>query len=96
MSHSKKGVRIVTAEGDSWTSQRGARRMIGRGTAERQPDGTLCLVRSDYRILSEPSHEANGPDLTSILREFPIDPHYQDDRAVLKFWPEMAISGVAA
>jgi hypothetical protein len=88
----------MTSEGEVWTTPRGARRMIERGTAERQPDKTVWLIESDRRISSEtPPDVGNGiPDLLSMIRQFPVDVHYQDDRAVLKYWPDQANYGIAA
>ncbi len=68
--------------------------MVDRGLAERRPDSrSLSLIESDRRIFSEASRMAGTPDLLSMVRQFPIDRHYQDDRAVIKYWPEQASPG---
>ena len=95
MSHSKCGTLVWSSTGEAWTSKRGARRLIDRQLAERQPDGTLRMYESDYRFRSEPQC-TSGPDLQSMLRPFPIDVHLQDDRAVLKYWPDQSSPGSKA
>jgi len=89
MSHSKCGTLVWSSTGEAWTSKRGARRLIDRKLAERQPDGTLRMYESDYRFRSEPQ-STSGPDLTPMLCEFPLDLHHDDDRAVLKYWPDQS------
>lgn len=97
MSHSKKSVRVIDAlgTGTTWTSKRGARRIVARGLAVALPDGTIWMVSADHRLsCSSPSNAV--AQFFELVRQFPIDLHYQDDRAVLKFWPEMAQRGIAA
>jgi hypothetical protein len=94
--HSKCGIRVVSSTGEAWTTKRGARRLVSRELGARQPDGTIQMYEYDYRVASEPVSNIGPCHLLEMVRQFPVDLHYQDDRAVLKFWPEMANQGIAA
>jgi len=65
--HDKCGVLVLDAQGGkSWTNQRSARRIVDRGLAVRQPDGTLRMIGSDRRYCSEPQAKAHGPTLAIV------------------------------
>ena len=49
----KRGIKVVSISGDSWTSAKGALRMLKRGTARYVDEHTIEMIQEDYRHLSE-------------------------------------------
>lgn len=49
---SKRGVKVQSISGDSWTSIKGALRLVRRGTARYVDEHTVQMIDSDYRYLS--------------------------------------------
>lgn len=48
-SHSKCSVKVTSSKGTSWTTRRGARRLVERGMAKEGPGG-LVMVEADPRF----------------------------------------------
>jgi hypothetical protein len=85
MPHGKKGIRVIDPSGEvSWTTKRGAARILARKLAAEIAHG-LVMNGDDYRFrcMDASGHSVNLPPLC----EFPLDLHHDDDRAVLKYWP---------
>lgn len=80
----------MDGDGVTYTSLRGARRLIDRGLAERQPDGTLRMLTADRRFASSTGAAiSNGPNLTAIVLPFE-ECWLNSDAAVIRFHPEAA------
>lgn len=94
VSHSKKSIRVTSSFGEAWTSKRGARRLIARGMGALQPDGSILLAEEDYRFDADAPDIGGMANIQHLIRPFPIDIHLQDDRAVLKYWPDQGCGGV--
>ena len=60
---SKCNVVVISESGKSWTTKRGARRLVDRELAERQPDGSVRMRESDYRFACSSGPHNNGPRL---------------------------------
>jgi hypothetical protein len=60
--HSKCSVVVISSSGQAHTTKRGARRLIDRKLAARQPDGTLRMFEGDYRFECAAASTA-GPTL---------------------------------
>ena len=83
----------MDGDGVTYTSKRGARRLIARGLAERQSDGTIQMYESDHRFASSTVARAgiihNGPKLTAIVLPF-RECWLNTEAAVLRFPGEAA------
>jgi len=63
--HSKASIKVTASSGDTWTTRRGARRLVSRGLADELPNGTLQMHEQDHRYQCEPA-AAQGPQLEVI------------------------------
>lgn len=71
VSHSKKGIRVLSIDGVTYTTRRGAERLIARGLARRESDGTLQMNESDPRFASSGAAGGkHGPNLSVIVLPF--------------------------
>ncbi len=84
---------MLTIDGVTYTSLRGARRLIARKLAERQSDGTLRMLTADHRSTSDTRAEhcvgSNGPRLSVIVLPF-RECWLNTEAAVLRFPGEAA------
>ena len=70
---SKRGVKVVSiSSGDSWTSSKGALRMVRRGTARYVNEHTVQMIDADYRYLSEGRQPAPPSRIPAVVARVPI------------------------
>lgn len=65
--HSKCSVPVYSSRGRSFTTRRGARRLVARGLASERADGGIQMVETDHRFACETS-PPQPPRLTIALR----------------------------
>ena len=89
MAHGKCGVLVLDAEGNrSWTTKRGARRIVERGLGE-ESNGILRMREADLRYNS-PAVAAHSPRLASTALPFRYC-WLNSEAAVLRFHSAPAV-----
>jgi hypothetical protein len=71
---SKCSIRVRSSRGDSWTTRRGARRLVTRGLAIVAIDGSLEMIEHDHRFDAQAQVRQQSPKLVIVRRyEMPGD-----------------------
>jgi hypothetical protein len=70
---SKRGVKVVSVDGESWTSIKAALRLVKRGMARYINEHTVQRIDSDYRYLSEGRQPVPAPSrLPAVVHSDPM------------------------